>query len=284
MTELTSGRRFDGNVVVVTGGASGIGKATSFAFLDEGARVVVADFNPATGRQALAEAEALGHAASLRFVETDVARESDVVHAFDVALESFGRLDCVFNNASVPGALAPIVETTNDDWRYTIDVVLSSVFYGIKHAGRIMQAQGSGGSIVNTASVAGIVGGGGPPVYSAAKAGVVSLTRSAAVELAPDHIRVNAVCPGGILTPLAHRGDPEAVRARFEGMQPWPAHGRPEDVAAVVLFLASRESQFVSGEAITVDGALVANGIGTFARKNYPGASGVDRGTTLVAP
>jgi NAD(P)-dependent dehydrogenase (short-subunit alcohol dehydrogenase family) len=276
--------RFDGKVAVVTGGASGIGKATVLQFVAEGARVIIADANAARGAHAVEEAARGGDRDVVRFVETDVADEDQIVRMFDVALEAFGRLDCVFNNAGVPGALAPIVDTLCEEWDFTIDVVLRSVFLGIKHGGRIMQAQGTGGAIVNTASVAGVVGGGGPPVYSAAKAGVVSLTRSAAVELAADRIRVNAVCPGGVLTPLAHRGDPDAIRPRFDAMQPWPDHGQARDVASVVVFLASDDARFVSGDSINVDGALVANGIGTFSRANYPDAARIDHGTTTLAP
>jgi NAD(P)-dependent dehydrogenase (short-subunit alcohol dehydrogenase family) len=153
-----------------------------------------------------------------------VAEEDDVIAMLDHAVERFGHLDIVFNNAGVGGAIGPLTETSTEDWDYTFDVLAKGVFLGIKHAARILRRQGGGGSIINTASIAGLSGDGGPLVYSAAKAAVVNLTMSAAVELAPDLIRVNAICPGFIATPLADNGDPEGTRVVFAKSQPWPDH------------------------------------------------------------
>ncbi len=140
---------------------------------------------------------------------TDVSIEPDVEALVALAVESFGRLDVMFNNAGIGGAFGPITELEVDDWDATFAVNTRSVFLGIKYAARVMIAQGDGGSIINTASVAGLSGGGGPQAYSAAKAAVINLTQSAAVELAPHRIRVNAICPGAVYTDLLHRGDPK---------------------------------------------------------------------------
>src|SRR5581483_9439859 len=207
-------------VAVVTGGASGMGQATVMRFLAEGACVVVADFNEETGKQTLAVASDRGFRDRIRFIRTDVAREADVEAMIALAVSQFGRLDIVFNNAGVGGALGPVWDVEVEEWDYTFDVLAKGVFLGIKHAARAMKPMGRGGSIINTASVAGLSGGSGPLVYSAAKAAVINLTRAAALQLAPDRIRVNAICPGGILTPLTHRGNPETVAKRLDHFQP----------------------------------------------------------------
>lgn len=281
--------RLDDTVAVITGGASGMGKATALRFLAEGARVVIADYNADTGAAALDEARAAGHGDAVAFQRCDVAREADVAATLELAVERFGRLDVVFNNAGVGGAIGPLTETTVEDWDYTMDVLAKGVFLGIKHAARIMRRQGQGGAIINTASIAALSGDGGPLVYSAAKAAVVNMTRSAAVELAADRIRVNAICPGFIATPLAEAGRPEQTRERFAAAQPWPDYGRGEHIAGAALFLASRDAEFVTGEALVVDGGLTAAGpdlskkfphtSGRHARK-----SGITKGSTGEAP
>jgi NAD(P)-dependent dehydrogenase (short-subunit alcohol dehydrogenase family) len=259
--------RLAGKVALITGGASGMGRATALRFLGEGASVVIADMNEGTGKETLELADELGAAKRIAFVRTNVADEDDVAAAVERALE-LGGLDCMFNNAGIGGALGSLLETEVDDWDATCAVLLRGVFLGIKHAGRAMKAAGRGGSIVNTASVAGLSGGAGPACYSACKAGVINLTRAAAVELAPLRIRVNAICPGGILTPLLHRGNEAETAQRLEKLQPWPGHGRADHIANAALFLASDESEFVTGEALVVDGGLVAAG---------PSASGARR-------
>ena len=252
--------RLKDKVAVITGGASGMGRATTLRFLQEGAAVVIADYNEDTGKQTLALAAEKGFRAQSRFIRTDVASEPEIIAMIELAMKDFGHVDIVFNNAGVGGALGPIWDLEVNEWDYTFDVLAKGVFLGIKHAARAMKQIGRGGSIINTASVAGLSGGGGPLAYSAAKAAVVNLTRAAATQLAADRIRVNAICPGGVLTPLTDRGDPEAAGKRMDSFQPWPEHGRPEDIAGAALFLASDDSNFVTGEALVVDGGLTAAG------------------------
>jgi NAD(P)-dependent dehydrogenase (short-subunit alcohol dehydrogenase family) len=247
---------------------------------------MVADLNEGTGKETLelAAKERLGDA--VRFQRTDVSEEADIESVIARAVSDLGRLDCVFNNAGVGGAIGPITETSVEDWDYTFAVLLRGVFLGIKHGARAMVAQGRGGSIINTASVAGLSGGAGPIAYSAAKAGVVNLSMAAARELAPHRIRVNAICPGGILTPLVHRGNEAAAAERMATMQPWPAAGRGEHIAGAALFLASDDAEFVTGEALVVDGGLTASGPSAgwqrMGRADSPFANvvGVDRGST----
>ena len=261
--------RLEDKVAIISGGASGIGRATALRFLDEGARVVIADRNDAAARETLRLAEEGAAAPRLRFVHCDVAEESDVAALVQDALSAFGRLDCMFNNAGVPGAVGPLTETTVEAWDRTFAILVRGVFLGIKHAARAMRRDG--GTIINTGSIAGFSAGGGPAAYSASKSAVIALTRSAAVELGPARIRVNALCPGLILTPLLERGQRTELEAVLSHAQPWPEAGLPKHVADVALFLASDESRFVTGEALLVDGGITARGPGVFARDNPVG-------------
>jgi len=280
--------RLEGKVALITGGGNGIGRATVLRFLDEGASVVFADLNQASAAETLELADRTGKQARIDFVAADVAEESQVEAAVERAVARFGRLDCVFNNAGVAGAFGPITEIAVEDWDYTFAVLVRGVFLGMKHGARVMKKQGQGGAILSTASIAGLGGGDGPQAYSAAKAAVINLTRAVAIELAPERIRVNAICPGAILTPLLHRGSPEAIQSVLEKLQPWPEAGRPEHIAAAALFLASEDARFVTGEALVVDGGLTAMG-GNAAQALGQGemfrmTAGVDRGTTGLMP
>ncbi len=283
--------RLEGRVAVITGGASGMGRATALRFLDEGARVLIADLNEKTGKETLELAAANGHGERIRFQRVDVSEEADVEAMIGRAVSEFSRLDCVFNNAGIGGAFGPITRTRVDDWDFTFAVLTRGVFLGIKHGARVLREQGEGGSIINTASVAGLSGGGGPVAYSAAKAAVVNLGRSAAVEFAEDRIRVNTICPGGIVTPLVHRGDEAGAEERMRKLQPWPDAGRGADIAGAALFLASDDSVFVTGEALVVDGGLQAAGPDLIRRARIQRADspyhkliGVDRGSTGLEP
>lgn len=252
--------RLNGKVAVITGGASGMGKATVLRFLAEGAKVLIADFNEQNGESVVDEASSGGHSKNVAFLKTDVAKEADVEAMITLANERFGGIDVVFNNAGVGGVVGPVWDIEVADWDYTFDVLTKGVFLGIKHASRAMKRHGDGGAIINTASTAGLSGGSGPLVYSAAKAAVINLTKAAAVQLAPDRIRVNAICPGGILTGLTDQGDPERSAKSLDSFQPWPEHGKGDDIAGAAVFLASEDSSFVTGEALVVDGGLTAVG------------------------
>jgi NAD(P)-dependent dehydrogenase (short-subunit alcohol dehydrogenase family) len=251
--------KLDGRVALITGGASGIGEATVRLFVAEGARVVVADLQDAKG-QALANE--LG--ASAAYQRTDVTQDADVRAAVERATREFGRLDCIYNNAGITGAVGQIDAIAPEEFDTTMAVDLRGVFLGMRHAAPIMKAQGSG-SIISTASIAGLRAGEGPHVYSAAKAAVIHLTRSVALELAPHSVRVNCICPGAIVTPMVTMGalEPtkealEAMKPMFSRFQPIPRAGMPDDIARAALWLASDDSSFVTGHALVVDGARTA--------------------------
>lgn len=275
--------RLEGKVAVITGGASGMGRDTALRYCAEGAHVMVGDLNEENGKVLLADAADAGHGDAIEFTRVDVANEDDIAHLVAATTARFGRLDIVFNNAGVPGAIGPITDTELADWDFTLGVMLTGVFLGIKHGARALKAQGDGGSIINTASVAGKGGGCGPHAYSAAKAAVINLTRTAATELAADRIRVNAICPGAINTPLINFGNPESMGQLFDQVQPWPRHGTGADIASLVTFLGSDESSFITGEQIVIDGGLLAMGPGLMRDMGggaMAGVSGVGRGNT----
>jgi NAD(P)-dependent dehydrogenase (short-subunit alcohol dehydrogenase family) len=275
-------QRLSGKVAIVTGGASGMGRATVMRFLADGAKVVVADLNDKNGAETLAVARSQGHGERIAFVRCDVSQEADVANLAAQAEQRFGRLDIAYLNAGVGGAFGPIAETSVEDWDYTFAVLTRSVFLGMKHASLAMKKHGQGGVILVTASIAGMVGGGGSHAYSAAKAAVISLIENVAAELGPDRIRVLGIAPGVISTPLVHRGRPEKYEKQFKH-QPWPDRGEPDCIADVAAFLCSDEARFITGETIKVDGGLLAQGIalwGTGRNNTFMKSAGVNRGST----
>ena len=217
-----------------------------------------------------------------------MAIDGDVASAVALAIEAFGRLDIMFNNAGIGGAFGPITEIESDDWDATFAVLVRGVFLGTKHAARVLIDQGDGGVIINTASVAGQGGGGGPQVYSAAKAGVINLTETTAIELAPHAIPVNAICPGIIFTPLMHHGDEVDAERVMAELQPYPKRGEGADIAGAALWLAGPDSAFVTGTSITVDGGISAAGTRLFGRLNgttkLDRIAGIAHGTTGQKP
>ncbi len=250
--------RLEGKTAIITGGASGIGAATTRLFVEEGARVLIADMQAERGE---ALAQELGDAAA--FYKVDVTQESDVRGAVEDALKRWDRLDCIYNNAGFGGALGPIEETTVEEFDMTFDVLVKGVFLGIKHAAPVMRRQG-GGSIISTASVAGLKTGESPHLYSVAKAAVVHLTKTVALELGADGIRVNCICPGIVATPLAvgrttaSEDDLSKLSHVLRNAQAIGRVGQPLDIARAALWLASDESTWVTGTAQVVDGGANA--------------------------
>lgn len=247
--------KLGGKVAVVTGGASGLGAAIATRFVTEGARVVIGDIADDAGHQVAAE---LG--ADARYRHCDVTREDDIEALVHTASQEWGRLDVMVNNAGAIGARGSILDITTADWDATMALLLRSVFLGMRFAGRVMVDQGQGGTILSTASIAAHSPGNGPHTYGTAKAGVVHLTQRVALELGEHRIRVNAICPGGIVTPLVLGAlglgaeHTEMMEDATAAMRPYPRTGRPDDVAAVAAWLASDDGEFVTGQAITVDG------------------------------
>jgi NAD(P)-dependent dehydrogenase (short-subunit alcohol dehydrogenase family) len=263
--------RVSGKVVVVTGAASGLGEATARLMYAEGAAVLLTDIQDARGQKI---AEELGDRS--RYLHCDVAAEPDVANAVDTAVREFGRLDCMFNNAGIVGTHGGIDEIPIEEYEFTMTVLLRSVFLGMKHAARVMKPQHSG-VILSTTSIGGLQGGLGPHIYGAAKGAVVALTKNVAAELGAWSIRVNAIAPGKILTPMNATnltGDPDAMdEAREAFVTRTPLRGRigeAEDIAHAALWLASDDAGFVSGHTLVVDGGLT-----TGSRENVaPGEHG----------
>ena len=252
--------KLDGQTAIITGGASGIGKAAVKLFISEGAKVVIGDVQEELCQKLINE---VGNDASFKF--TNVGQEEDIQSLVSTAVDKHGRLDCIFNNAAIGGAGGPIDEIPMEGYDVTMAVNLRSVFMGMKFAAAVMKAQMSG-SIISTASIAGYRTGFGGHVYSACKAAIIQMTRTVAVELGAFNIRTNCICPGGIVTSIFGRGlglSQEDSEASYDGMsdvfknlQALPRAGTPEDIAKAALWLATEESSFVNGAAINVDGAV----------------------------
>ena len=249
--------KIDGKVAIITGAASGIGKATAILFAQEGAKVVVADVMDKLGEETVKMIKESGGKAV--FVHADVSRAEDVKNMVKTAVDTYGRLDIIFNNAGIEGATADTANYPENVFDKVIAINLKGVWLGIKYAVPELLKNG-GGSIINTSSVAGLVGFAGLSAYNATKGGIIQLTKTAALEYAKQNIRVNCIAPGVIETPMVERalkGQPEA-KAAFIQIEPVGRFGKPEEIAKAALFLASDDSSFVTGTVLTVDGGLTA--------------------------
>jgi NAD(P)-dependent dehydrogenase (short-subunit alcohol dehydrogenase family) len=247
-------RLLEDKVAMVTGAGSGIGAAMARRFAEEGAKVVVADINEEAAREVAGNIKKAGGIALA--VEQDVSDAKSVEKSVDVAVEKFGRLDVAVNNAGITGDLKPTADYSLEGWDKVIAVNLSSIFYGMKHQIPAMLRSG-GGSIVNIASILGSVGARDSAGYNAAKHGVVGLTKTAALEYSKDGVRVNAIGPGYIDTPLLKALDKE-VYDGLVGLHPIGRLGKAEEVAELALFLASDKASFVTGSYHLVDGGYTA--------------------------
>lgn len=246
---------FTNKVAIVTGGSFGIGRATALAFSKKGAKVVIADW--AEDNETLNLIKDAGGEAI--FVKCDVSKASDVKAMVEKAISAFGRLDYAFNNAGIEGVMAPVQDCSEENWDKTIGVNLKGIWLCMKYEIPEILKQGKG-VIVNCASIAGLVGYSGLPAYAASKHGVIGLTKTAALECAKLGIRVNAVCPGAIKTPMIDRltGKKKEVEDQFAAMEPIGRLGQPEEVANAVTWMCSDEASFITGHAMAVDGGWTA--------------------------
>jgi 3alpha(or 20beta)-hydroxysteroid dehydrogenase len=255
-------RRLDGKTAIITGGSGGIGKITAEVFLKEGANVVLVDLNEETLNQAKAELEALGPVIA---VSADVTNEEDVKKYVNETMTRFGRIDIFFNNAGIEGKINPLMNQTVEDFERVMNVNVKGVFLGLKYVLPIMIEQRSG-SVINTSSVAGLMGFSGLSPYVASKHAVVGLTKTAALEAADKNVRVNSIHPAPINTRMMrsveagmNSENPESVKEAFTSAIPLGRYGEPIDVANLVLFLASDESKFITGAQFRVDGGMGAS-------------------------
>ncbi|MCF2206416.1 MULTISPECIES: glucose 1-dehydrogenase [Halobacteriales] len=243
----------DGGVALVSGAASGIGRATAQRFAEEGASVVAADIDVEGGEETVSQIESEGGEAT--FVETDVTDESDLAAAVEAAVDTYGSLDFAFNNAGIEGDQVSFSDQDNANWNRVLDINLNGVFFAMREEIPAMLESG-GGAIVNTSSIAGILGFPNLSPYVASKHGVVGLTKTAAVEFSSDGLRVNAVLPGVIETPMVARSgeqDPEATEQTIAGI-PASRLGQPEEIASAVVWLCSEDASYVTGQPLPVDG------------------------------
>ena len=247
----------EGKVGLVTGGTSGIGRETAILFAKAGAKVVVAGRREAEGNETIELIRAAG--GDGLFVKTDVSKASEVEALVQKTVEKFGRLDVAFNNAGIEGVWVLIVRQSEEDWDRTIDINLKGVWLCLKYEILQMQKQGGAGAIVNMSSVTGLVGAAGSAAYSASKHGVIGLTKSAALETAKSGIRINAVCPAVVETPMEKRlfSAPPVHRAVLAS-HPIGRFGKPLEIAEAVLWMCSDRASFMTGQSLVLDGGFLA--------------------------
>lgn len=250
-------RDLEGKVALVTGGTSGIGRDTAVLFAKAGARVVIAGRREAEGHETEEFVRAAG--SDGLFIKTDVSKAAEVEALIKNAVDKFGRLDVAFNNAGIEGAWIPIARQSEADWDRTIDINLKGVWLCLKYEIRQMLKQGGGGAIVNTSSITGLIGTAGAAAYSASKHGVIGLTKSAALETARSGIRINAVCPAVVETPMGKRlfGAPAAHKSAL-GYHAIGRFGKPMEIAEAVVWMCSNRASFMTGQSLVLDGGFLA--------------------------
>src|SRR5258706_4512418 len=251
-------KTLENKVALITGGTTGIGRDTAVLFAKHGAKVVFTGRRETEGNETLGLVRAAG--GDGLFLKSDVSKASDVQSIVQKTVERFGRLDIAFNNAGVEGQLMPLIDQTEENWDYVHNINLKGLWLSLKYEVQQMLKQGGGGAIVNMSSVAGLIGAAGMGVYIASKHGVLGLTKTAALEYAPQGIRVNAVCPAVIETPMADRafgGDP-AVNKAMLALHPLGRFGKPMEIAEAVLWMCSEKSSFMTGHEIVLDGGMLA--------------------------
>ena len=253
-------------VAIITGAGSGIGRETVLLFLEHGANVILGDMNKETLEETFEIIKQKNFEKNACVCCVDVSKEKDIESLIDTANNEFGALDILFNNAGIGGAVGPVTHIDADEWDKSFQILLKSVFLGTKYAARVMKDNPNGGSIINTASIAGMGGGSGPIAYSSAKAGIINFCQNAAIELGQNNIRVNAISPGAINTPLLATALEDSNLT-----QPIKEIGMPIDIAYTALFLACDESRFITGINICVDGGLTCDrsGLMTDAAEHY---------------
>ena len=259
-------KRLQDKVAVITGAGSGIGRETVLLFLEHGANVILGDMNKETLEETFEIIKQKNFEKNACVCCVDVSKEKDIESLIDTANNEFGALDILFNNAGIGGAVGPVTHIDADEWDKSFQILLKSVFLGTKYAARVMKDSPNGGSIINTASIAGMGGGSGPIAYSSAKAGIINFCQNAAIELGQNNIRVNAISPGAINTPLLATALEDSNLT-----QPIKEIGMPIDIAYTALFLACDESRFITGINICVDGGLTCDrsGLMTDAAEHY---------------
>ena len=261
-----SSNRFEGRVAIVTGAAGGIGRAAARRLAEEGARVVAMDIPGGPGGpldDCVADLEAIGN--GVEAVTGDVRQSEDWARCVDAAKTRFGGVDALFKNAGIEGVVEPIETYPDEEFDRVLAVNVRGVFLGMKHCAAALRARG-GGAIVNTASVAGLIGNPMVSAYIASKHAVLGLTKSAAIAFGPEQIRVNAICPSPVETRMMRsleegfaEGDPAEIKAMMEGLIPVGRYGEPEEIASLVAFLMSDEARFINGAIYTIDGGMTAS-------------------------
>jgi NAD(P)-dependent dehydrogenase (short-subunit alcohol dehydrogenase family) len=249
-------KELENKVALITGGTTGIGRDTAVLFAKAGAKVIFSGRREVEGNETLSLVRAEG--GDGYFIKSDASKSADVESLVQKTIDKYGRLDVAFNNAGIEGVWAPLIEQTEENWDQVQNINLKGVWLSLKYEILQMLKQGGGGAIVNMSSVAGLIGAAGAGVYVASKHGVLGLTKSAAIEYAAHGIRVNAVCPGVIETPMAERAFAEpALSKRMLSLHPLGRFGKPLEVAEAVLWLCSDKSSFTTGQYLGIDGGLL---------------------------